>query len=264
MVKSEAVPYRADGLDMLGTLYCDDASPGPRPGVLLFPEAFGPGPNVRARAERLAGLGYAALACDLYGGGALLDDLAEAMALVAPLRQSPARLRARATGALDALRAHRSVGGQPIAAIGFCLGGTLALELGRSGADIAAIVGFHSGLSTKAPEDAGRIRCPVLVCIGADDPSIPPEQRQAFEDEMRAGGVDWTMHVYGGVIHAFTNHDADALNRPDFARYDARADARSWAAMMRLFADILQPITEPAGPARAGRLRQGSGVGQSG
>ena len=240
MMITEKMAYRADDLDMIGTLYLESSFPGRRPGVLLFPEAFGPGPNVRGRAARLAELGYAALACDLFGGGLLLDELAQAIALVAPLRQSPAKMRARATGALAALRAHPVVGAEePVAAIGFCIGGTLALELGRSGADLSAIVGFHSGLSTASPWDAARMRCKVLVCIGSDDPSIPAEQRKAFEDEMKAGSVDWTMHIYGGVIHAFTNRDAEALNRPDFARYDEGADRQSWAAMLALFDETM-------------------------
>jgi dienelactone hydrolase len=81
----------------------------------------------------------------------------------------------------------------------------MALELARSGAAIAGVVGFHSGLATVAPQDAKNIKGKVLVCVGADDPSIPPDQRSAFEREMREGGVDWQMNIYGGVVHSFTN-----------------------------------------------------------
>jgi dienelactone hydrolase len=114
----------------------------------------------------------------------------------------------------------------------------MALELGRSGAALAAIVGFHAGLSTARPEDAGDIRCPVLVCIGADDPIIPAEQRAAFEAEMTAGGVDWQMHVYGGVQHTFTNPAATGAGIPGIA-YDERADRRSWSALRDLFAETI-------------------------
>lgn len=234
-VQRTIMTYRADELDMVATLYLDDAGEPARPGVLLFPEAFGPGPNVHDRAARLAGLGYAALACDLHGGAKLCEQLEEALPLIGPLLNDPARTRARGRGALEALGRHPAVDSARIAAIGFCFGGTMSLELGRGGAAIAAIVGFHSGLATSVPDDARNIACPVLVCIGADDPAIPPAQRAAFEAEMNAGGVDWTMHLYGGVVHSFTNRAADAMGRPDFARYDPDADAQSWSAMIQLF-----------------------------
>ncbi len=238
MIRSDLVPYRADGLEMIGTLYADtDARRGG--GVLVFPEAFGPGRNVHDRARRLADLGYSALVCDLHGGGALIEDFPKVMELVHPLRESPLRARARAAGALEALGRQPGIDAGRIAAIGFCIGGTLALELARSGADIRAVVGFHAGLGTSAPQDATAIRGKVLVCIGADDPSIPPSQRLDFENEMKAGGVDWTMHVYGGVVHAFTNRDADTMGRPEFARYDAAADRQSWTAMTALLTQTL-------------------------
>ena len=115
----------------------------------------------------------------------------------------------------------------------------MALELARGGAALAAVVGFHGGLATSRPEDASAIRARVLACIGADDPTIPPEQRADFEREMTAGRVDWQLHVYGGVVHSFTNPDADLGGRPEVSRYDAAADARSWAAMRQLFAETL-------------------------
>jgi dienelactone hydrolase len=125
-----------------------------------------------------------------------------------------------------------------VAAIGYCFGGTLSLELARSGAPIKGVVGFHSGLATALPQDAKNIKGKVLVCIGADDPGVPPEQRAAFEQEMRDGRVDWRMHLYGGVVHSFTNPDAVKLNNPAFARYDEEADKRSWGEMMSLFKEV--------------------------
>jgi dienelactone hydrolase len=223
---------------MESTLYVDDARGGPRPGVLVFPEAFGLGDHARSRAERLASLGYAALACDLHGEGRVYDALDAVMGLINPLREDPRRTRARARGGLEALLARPEVDPARVAAIGFCFGGTMALELARGGAAIAGAVGFHSGLATVAPEDAKAIRGKVLVCIGADDPGIDAAQRAAFEAEMRAGGVDWQMNLYGGVVHSFTNPAADRLGRPDFARYDAKADARSWAEMQAFFDEI--------------------------
>lgn len=235
---TDALTYDADGLHMESRLFVDDAGGGRRPGVLVFPEVFGLGEHAKSRAERLAGLGYVALACDLHGEGKVYDELETVMGLIKPLRDDPRKTRARARGPLDALLARPEVDPARIAAIGYCFGGTMALELARSGAPIAGVVGFHSGLSTSMPDDAKTITGKVLICIGADDPGIDAAQRAAFEEEMRAGGVDWQMNLYGGVVHSFTNPAADRLGRPEFARYDAKADARSWAEMQAFFEEI--------------------------
>ncbi len=116
----------------------------------------------------------------------------------------------------------------------------MSLELARSGANLRAVVGFHSGLATGAPKsDAKNIRARILVCIGADDPMIPPDQRAAFETEMREAGVDWQMHLYGDTVHSFTNPEAARRNMPEAIRYSAEADARSWAALQQLFSETL-------------------------
>jgi dienelactone hydrolase len=237
-METETLTYEADGLRMIGQFFCEDGGAGRRPGVLVFPEAFGLGDHARSRAQRLAGLGFAALACDLHGDGRVVSGLDEARGLLAPLRAAPARIRLRAEAAFETLKGRPEVDPARIAAIGFCFGGTMALELARSGADLAGVVGFHSGLATAAPQDARNIKGKVLVCIGADDPSIPPDQRLAFENEMRAGGVDWQMNVYGGVVHSFTDPEADGRGQPERARYDAKADARSWAEMRAFFDEI--------------------------
>lgn len=239
-MRSEEITYQADGLSMRSRLYLPDGASGRRPGVLVFPEAFGLGEHTLSSAERLASLGYVALACDLHGEAKLYNELGPVMPLIGALRQAPEHTRARARGALDALTSRPEVDAAKVAAIGFCFGGTMALELARGGADVASVVGFHSGLATTAPHDAKNIKGKVLVCLGADDPSIPPEQRSAFETEMREGRVDWRMHLYGGVVHSFTNPEADAMGRPEMARYDAGADRRSWAEMLALFSEVFE------------------------
>src|SRR5207253_7866808 len=132
---------------------------------------------------------------------------------------------------LQVLAGQKEVDVSKLAAIGYCFGGTTALEIGRSGGDVKAIVGFHSGLGTARPQDARNIKAKVLVCIGAEDPIIPPEQRAAFEAEMRAAGVDWRLQLYGGAGHSFSNPAVDALGRPGFF-YHADTDRRSWNAMI--------------------------------
>jgi dienelactone hydrolase len=234
---TEVVTYEADSLSMRGHLYVDGGGYR-RPGVLVFPEAFGLSQHAKAQAERLARIGYVSLACDLHGEGQLMSDREAALQIIKELRNNPVRIRARANGGLQVLRVRPEIDSSRIAAIGYCFGGTMALELARGGSDILGVVGFHSGLATVAPQDARSIKGKVLVCIGADDPSIPADQRIAFEKEMRDGGVDWQMHIYGGVVHSFTNPTADELGRPDLARYDAKAAARSWAEMRSFFEEI--------------------------
>ena len=136
------------------------------------------------------------------------------------------------------LTANERVDPGRLAAIGYCFGGTMSLELARGGADLQCVVGFHSGLATARPEDAANISGKVLVCIGTEDPLIPPEQRTDFEAEMRAGGVDWQMNLLGGAAHSFTNPDASALGAPGI-EYHEPSDRRSWAAMLDLFAETL-------------------------
>ena len=235
----ETLTYQADGLTMRSQLFFEPSS-GRRAGVLVFPEAFGLGEHAISRAERLAALGYVALACDLHGEGRVVDDLQEAIGLLQPLLSDPSRTRARAAGGLKALTSRPEADPARVASIGYCFGGTMSLELARSGADLKAVVGFHSGLGTSAPKsDAKAIKARVLVCIGADDPMIPPEQRAAFETEMREAGVDWQMHLYGNTVHSFTNPEAAKRNMPDAIRYNADADERSWAALQKLFAETL-------------------------
>ena len=234
----QTVIYQTDGLTMHSQLFFEEGS-GKRAGVLVFPDAFGLGEHALERARRLAADGYVALACDLHGEGKVIADMQEMMATLEPFMASPARVRERAGAALAALSARAEVDTGRLAAIGFCLGLTMSFELARSGAAIRAAVGFHGGLATQIPAAPGGIKARILACIGADDPMVPPEQRSGFEAEMRAAQADWQLHLYGNVVHSFTDPDADLRNMPDFARYDAAADARSSAAMRELFQEVL-------------------------
>jgi dienelactone hydrolase len=238
-MRNETLSYQADGLEMKSQLFFEPATK-PRAGVLVFPEAFGLGPHALARAERLAGMGYVALACDIHGKGALLTELSQAIGLLTPLYADTSRMRARGMAALAALTARTDVDASRIASIGFCFGGTMSLELARGGADLKSVVGFHSGLKTTSAKNAANsIKARVLVCIGADDPFIPPEERAGFEAEMRAAKADWQMHLYGGTVHSFTNTEADKRGNPGAMRYSAEADARSWAALEEMFEETL-------------------------
>jgi dienelactone hydrolase len=237
-MRIEDIEYTADGARMVGQFAVDDKRPGKRPGVLVCHEGPGLTDHTKNIAARLAAIGYAAFAMDYYGDGKPLANPADSMSRLAPWRADPTGIRVRANKALETLAAQKEVDPARLAVIGYCFGGTTALEVGRSGSDVKAIVGFHSGLATTRPQDARNIKGKVLVCIGAEDPIIPPEQRAAFEKEMQAAGCDWRLQLYGGAGHSFTNPAADARGMKGFF-YHEPTDRRSWNAMIELFNETL-------------------------
>jgi dienelactone hydrolase len=233
--------YEADGLAMIGSLCRPAKASGKTPGVLVFPEAFGLGAHALKVAERIADeLGYVALACDLWGERLQLTSLPEVMPKLQALLGDIPAMQAKVTAPLKALASQDGVDRGRIAAIGFCFGGTCAFELAAGGADIKAAIGFHSGL--KAPSlaagGANHIKGKVLAMIGQDDPAIPPDTRTEFIRVLSEAGVDWQMTLYGGVVHSFTNPEADAAGMPAVLRYDANADRRSWAQMKGLLEEV--------------------------
>ena len=227
--------YEADGLTFTGFLA--DGSGGRRmPGIIVIHEGCVLTDHTKERAARLAELGYVAFAMDLFGETIL--DLARAREITRYLRDDKTALRARCRAALDVLAAHSGTDPDRLAAIGHCLGGAAAIELARDGASLAAVVGFHSGFIDSPPaEDDRRIGGRLLLCHGVDDPVVTAELRDAFLARMTAAGVDWKLHLYGGVGHSFTNPGIDAWKLPGFA-YDEVADRRSWAAMLALFGEV--------------------------
>jgi dienelactone hydrolase len=238
-VRTNEIEYEVDGTTMIGHLAVDDGQSGARPAVLVCHEGPGLDEHAIGRADRLAEMGYVAFALDYHGGGKPLP-MPEVMSRLGPLMGDPLKIRQLGTGGLDVLLAQPETDRSQVAAIGFCFGGTMALELARGGADLKAVVGFHSGLATARPEDAKNITGSVLVCIGAEDPLIPPDQRRAFEEEMRAGGVDWRMNLYGGAAHSFTNPNASRMGMAGI-EYHAPTDERSWRAMVDFFDEVFGP-----------------------
>jgi dienelactone hydrolase len=210
----------------------------------VAPEGGGLVDLTKAIARRLAEAGYVAFAMDYYGDGKPLADRNEVMPRINAFMAEPGTIRARATEALRVLASQPQTDAGKLAATGYCFGGTTVLELARGGADLKAVVGFHSGLGTTRPAEPGVVRPKILTCIGAKDPIIPADQRQAFENEMTAAGVDWQMNVYGEAGHSFTNPGVGGLGMPGF-EYHAETDRRSWAAMLDLFDETLG-VVRPA------------------
>ncbi|MEO5898710.1 MAG: dienelactone hydrolase family protein [Ilumatobacteraceae bacterium] len=235
-VTSTDVEYSIDGRRHVGYLAVPDGD-GVGPGVLVCHEGPGLDAHAKMRADKIAGeLGFVTFALDYHGDGTPLP-MAEVMPKLGALMGSPDATRALGQAGLDQLLAHPRVDPAKIAAIGYCFGGTMALELARGGVDLAAVVGFHSGLGTAGPAAAGAVKAKILVLIGVDDPIIPPEQRTAFEAEMNAAGADWQMHLYGGAAHSFTNAAADGSMMAGI-KYHAPTDARSWRAMVDMFEEV--------------------------
>lgn len=229
--------YEAEGRSMVGRL-AQPAGSGSVPAVVIAHGAPGLDDHCRRSAAALAELGYAALAIDYHGGGRVLTDPRELGERLDVIGSDPDRLRALGTAGLDALLAQERVDATRVVALGYCFGAVVMMELARTGADVRAVVGFHPGLTSSRPQDSRNIVGQVLMCVGADDPLVPIEHRLAFEDEMRAAGVDWQMNVYGGARHRFTDPDAAKAGAPALA-YNRPAAERSWRAMIDLFDAVL-------------------------
>ena len=233
-MKTQTISYQQGGTTFQGYLAYDDSIAGPRPGVLICPEWWGLTDYPKHRAEQLAKLGYIAFAIDMYGNGQTTDDAQQAGQLMTPVEQDRGLVRARASAGLDVLRKQPQCDPTKIAAIGYCFGGLVALELARSGADLSAVVSFHGNLTNPNPGQNQPIKPKILVCTGADDAFVPPQQVADFQDEMRKAGADYQVMIFGGAHHAFTNPDADRHGIKNIA-YNAAADKRSFQAMMDLF-----------------------------
>lgn len=214
-------------------------SAGTHPGVIVVPDWMGMTDFAKGRADELARMGYVALAADVYGKGVRPATTQEAGKLAGNFKDDRKLLRARVNAALEELRRQPDVDAKHIVAIGYCFGGTAALELARSGADIAGVVIFHGGLDTPTPADAKNIKCKVLALHGADDPFVPAAQVAAFEKEMTDAGVDWQLIKYSGAVHAFAVPGAGTYNAKG-AAYNERADRRSWQAMKLFFDEIFR------------------------
>lgn len=238
-MRTETVEYRLGSMTFRGYLAYDDRKRGPRPGVLVAHEAWGLGDHVKERAARLAELGYAAFAVDMFGEGREAQSSEQGLGWTRALRADVPALRARIRAAFDTLAARPEADPGRIASIGYCFGGTTSIELARSGAPVLGVVSFHGGLQTELAAEPGAISAKIVSMTGADDPFIPLAQVSAFIEEMKRAQADAQTIVYTGVQHSFTNKRAGDRGVPGLA-YNARADERSWNTMLSFFDEIFR------------------------
>jgi dienelactone hydrolase len=230
-IEKETVEYGSGKTIMEGYYARDNAIKGAVPGILIVHDWMGLGEFQKEKAEKLASLGYAAFAVDIYGKGIRPKNMEEAAKLATYYKSRRDLIRERIRAAYDTIKTMKGVNPDKIVVMGYCFGGTVALELARSGAPLAGTVSFHGGLSTPSPADAKNIKGRVLVMHGADDPNVPADEVKAFKEEMKNAHVEMKFIAYKGAVHAFTNPAAGNDNSKG-AAYNAKADKKSWAELI--------------------------------
>ncbi|MBI5098683.1 MAG: dienelactone hydrolase family protein [Nitrospirae bacterium] len=241
-IRGEAVDYSDSGVVMKGYMAYDENIKGKRPGVLVVHEWWGHNEYARRRARMLAELGYAALAVDLYGDGKQAMHPDDAGKFSSELMKNFDVATSRFTAAMNFLKQQPNVDPGRIAAIGYCFGGGVVLNMARQGIDIKGVASFHGGLAAVMPAQHGDVKAKILVLHGADDKFVTPEQIEAFKEEMKTAGADLSFISYPGAIHSFTNSDADTyakkFNLP--LAYNANADRKSWGELKKFLGKIFR------------------------
>ena len=234
------IEYSAQGIVLKGYVAYDDKIQGKRPGVLVVHEWWGLNNYTRKRARMLASLGYTALAVDMYGEGKQAMHPDDAKEFSSAVMKNFDTAKARFLAGIDLLKKQPTVDADRIAAIGYCFGGGVVLNMARQGVDLKGVVSFHGSLAAVKPAEPGMVKAKIRVYTGADDKFVPAEAVAAFKKEMTDAKVDFKVVSYPGAVHAFTNPEATQLgkkfNLP--LAYNAKADKESWEEMKKFF-DII-------------------------
>ncbi|MBA2658186.1 MAG: dienelactone hydrolase family protein [Nitrosospira sp.] len=241
-VQGKEITYMAGGTTLKGYIAYDDAVDGKRPGILVVHEWWGNNEYAHKRATMLAELGYTALALDMYGEGKQAHHPDDAARFSAEVAKNLPLAKARFESAMRLLQQQENVDAKNIAALGYCFGDSVVLQMARLGENLKAVASFHGGLATETPAERGRVKAQVISFTGTADPMIPAEQVAAFKQEMERAGVNYKVVTFEGVKHSFTNPAADQYAR-EFnlpLAYDAAADKASWEEIKRFLADILK------------------------
>jgi dienelactone hydrolase len=237
MKKTATIEHKHDGYLCEGYGVWDDAG-AKRPGILVFPEWVGVGEYTHKRADMLYDLGYNTFVADVYGKGIRPDTPETCNAEMMKYATNRPLLRGRARCAFDELRKLPNTDLGKMAAIGYCFGGMIVLEMARDAQnDLKGVVSFHGVLMTPTPLAAGAYKGKILVLHGVDDPVVPDDQPMAFWKEMRDAKANWEFVAYGNALHTFTNWLMPEDGPPP-AVYNKQADKRSWIAMQDFFREI--------------------------
>ena len=241
-VQGKEVSYHANGTTLKGYVAYDDAVKGKRPGILVIHEWWGHNEYARKRARMFAEQGYTALALDMYGNGKQAHHPDDAQKFSSEVSKNAKLAKARFDAALNLLKHEPTVEAGEIAAVGYCFGGSVALNMARMGEPLKAVVSFHGGLGTDHPAEAGKVKARIASFTGEDDPFIPAKQVAAFREEMDKAGVNYKAVTYPGAKHSFTNPDADKYGE-EFKlplAYNAAADKDSWSQGLAFLADAFK------------------------
>jgi len=241
-LQAKTAEYSAQGVGMKGYLVFDDRVKEKQPGVLVVHEWWGLNDYARKRARMLAEMGYVALAVDMYGEGKQATHPDDAGKFSSELMKNFDLAKVRFMAAMDFLKKQPAVDPRRIAAIGYCFGGGVVLNMARQGVDLGGVASFHGGLSAVQPARQGSVKAKLLVLQGADDRFVPPEQVKAFEEEMKSIGADYRLISYPGAQHSFTNPDADRFGK-EFnlpLQYNAEADKKSWNELSKFLKEIFK------------------------
>jgi dienelactone hydrolase len=238
-IKTSVVEYEYDGTKLKGYLAYDDAKSGKRPAIMVVHEWWGLNDYAKERATKLAEMGYVAFAADMYGDGKTTEHPEDAGKMATAVRMNVKSWLGRANAGLDVLRKNEFVDSGKIAVIGYCFGGSTALQVGLSGADVKAVVSFHGALPAATAEQAKSSKAKILVCHGADDKFISEKSIESFQIAMKDGGAKFQFEAYPGAVHSFTVKDIEKKGVPGLA-YNQDADKKSWASMKALFDEVFK------------------------
>lgn len=238
-IVTQTVEYQQGETTLEGYVAYNDEISALRPGIIVVHEWMGLNEYAKWRCDSLAKLGYVAFAADIYGKGVRAQNTEEAGKLAGQYRSDRPLMRARILAAVDWLKHSMLVDSNRVAAIGYCFGGSVVLELARSGANVNGVVSFHGGLETPTPADSSTLKAKILVLHGAKDSYVSPESISKFEKEMNDAKADWQFVSYGGAVHGFTNPKAGDNVASGYA-YNETADKRSWQAMLSFFDEIFK------------------------
>jgi dienelactone hydrolase len=241
-VVGKTVEYSSQGTVMKGYLVYDEAARGKQPAVLIVHEWWGLNDHAKKQAEKLAHRGYTALALDMYGEGKTAKHPDDAGKFSSELMKNFPVAKRRFLAAEDFLKKQPNVDPNRIAAIGYCFGGGVVLNMAAQGTDLKGVVSFHGTLSLVQAPKAGEVKPKMLVLHGGSDKFAKPEQIEKFQSELKAAGADYRFIVYPDAMHAFTNPEATAtgkkFNMP--IAYNEKADKESWDEMQKFLKEVFK------------------------